>query len=197
MHQRRVEAAACVRAFALSALLALTACGGGGGGAEEDTPCTVAVWGDSIGVGLADSIRAAGFQAQDYAVSGTRAIYRTAEMLATPVTADVVILQWGMNDINNTTAAEHLGRFQAMTSYAQAAGATVIITGISGTVDFVPQERADFNAAVRSIPDVMFADWDVLPYTAGDLPDGIHPAGAYRQRLVDSLMGRVAAACAR
>ena len=88
---------------------------------------------------------------------------------------------------------------RGMIDYVRAEGREPIVTGFSqqvvtpaasvGGTQLV--RRVQYNALVQSIAadmHVPFADWSAVPFHGdGDLQDGIHPARAYSDRLIDQL----------
>lgn len=205
MNRLQVEAAACARALSIAFLAALTACGGGGGSDEPedqaDAPreCSVAIFGDSIAVDLAAQIKAQRprYRTEDYSISGSSAEGRLPSVLAWGVTTRLAVIEWGMNDLPFTTADLHAGRIEQMTRHVQKGGGAPILTGISGTVHYFDDRRPGFNSAARDVAmrtNTAHAGWDEVPFTAADMPDGIHPFPEYKARLVARLVEQMDAA---
>jgi hypothetical protein len=176
----------------------LIACGGGGGSEEPEQEqaapnCSVTVWGDSIGLGLAAEIAKARplYRTVDRAMSGTSAQGRYAEFMAAPIDTRVSIIQWGMNDLAYTTAAEHGARIGSMIQHVQAGGGVALVTGISRTYGYYDTQRDAMDFAARDATvkgGAVFADWGAVPYSPSEIPDTIHPDAAYKARLVGQLL---------
>lgn len=205
MNRLQVEAAACARALSIAILAILTACGGGGGSEDPETQaeapreCSVAIFGDSIAVDLAAQIKAQRprYRTEDYSISGSSAEGRLPSVLAWGVTTRLVVFEGGMNDLPFTTAELHAGRNEQMVKHVQKGGGTAILTGISGTVNYFDDRRPGFNAAVRDVANrsgAAYAGWDQVPFTAADMPDGVHPFPEYKARLVARLVEQMDAA---
>lgn len=177
------------KTLAIILAAALTACGGGGASKDDDL-CTVNLWGDSI-------VQAIGqrWPGQNLASSGETAPQGLARMQASTARADYVVLQYGVNDIIQGVTPEAYGAALAqMARLARAAGADVVVTGVSGTApDAWPAvsdwsaKRDAMNAAAQTVSGVTYADWPSVPFSLSELPDGIHPNEAYRTRLVAHL----------
>lgn len=182
-------------ALSLSALL--VGCGGGGGPDENDSAgpleCSVAVWGDSIAVDLAASIKLARprYRTEDYTISGSSAEGRLPVMLATPVSTRVSVVQWGMNDLPFTTPDLYAESVDKMVQHVHSGGGVAVVTGVSGTIGFYDDKRTVFNLLVERVArknHAPFAGWPSVPYAVSDLPDGVHPVGGYKSGLVARLV---------
>lgn len=196
-----------MHAIVLAIAAGLAGCGGGGGEDDGDEPsnCSVAVWGDSIAVDLATSIKVARprYRTEDYTVVGSSAEGRLPVMLATPVSTRVVVIQPGMNDLPFTTPDLYAESVDKMVQHVHSGSGVAVVTGVSGTIGFYDDKRTVFNLLAEQVArknHAPFAGWPSVPYAVSDLPDGVHPVGGYKSGLVARLVAvldEVAPECAQ
>lgn len=143
---------------------------------------------DGACVKPADIVRAAGFVVTDRSVPATTASSRLAEFLDDRLDSRLVVIQFGINDANFGQLYEPAMR--SMLDRLKTLGRIAVVTGISNGTYPMPQRPA-YNAIAQRLAaeyGALFADWDGVPWSAEEVPDGIHPTPAYSKRLSDKLV---------
>ena len=187
----------------------------GAGSASAAPDCTVALWGDSIlygGFGASPTnrikeppaaalkrIRPA-WSVADFSMPGDSAHQRLPSFVLQPMPTRVVVLQYGINDAGN--GYQYEPALRGMVDYVQAAGKTLIVTGLSQVKANRLPLRDGYHATARRVAQeegVLFADWGAVHFDAADMVDDIHPRQPYSTRLVERLvlaLDQVAPECA-
>lgn len=211
-----------VKLAALAALIGLagglTGCGGGGSDAVELQPATAAqsahaapladVFGDStmircyagqIGDAVAYAENVLGAKLINSAVGGSTSLSVTPQRIASS-TAEVVALNWAINDSHDVPADQYRAQLTAQASAAVAAGkavvlveSTPIVPGGSLSDRRSDADRIAFEAIKRDVAARTGAYYCAMParsWTLADKPDGIHEADA-----AAAWKGRVLADC--
>lgn len=164
--------------------------------------CTVQFEGDSILGGwysgtqrhsptpAADVVRMRpAWSITDLSASGMSAGRRAPVFINESVAARVVVIEYGMNDANES--ADYETPLRTILQRVKALGKTAIITGLSHTKAGHPIPRDAYDAIARRVASeegVIFADWDAVPATDDDMADQLHPNQAYSTRLAEQLV---------
>jgi lysophospholipase L1-like esterase len=176
--------------------------------------CSVALYGDSIlwggygatmGTRLQDPpavalrrIRPA-WVVSDHSVIGDSAHKRSPSFLKERISASVVVLQYGINDVGNNYAYEPALR--AMAQHAKVQGKVLVITGLSRVRGSLAERTAQYDATARRVASetgAVFADWSTVAFDPAHMADDIHPAQPYSSRLNERLaatLDRAVPAC--
>lgn len=186
--------------------MALTGCGGGGGGGGSGEPpsaslvvtpappvaspavpavggCTIAYWGDSISALTGPKMK---LVPTLHAVVGGTASAALAAFLQDPLTERFIIIEYGTNDAN--AGVDLTAPVLSMLAWAKARNRVVILTGIPHEVTGNLAVEANYSLW-QSQQGVPYADWPGVAYAgpSDTMPDGVHPADDYQQRLADRL----------
>lgn len=195
---------------------------GGGGGfipmaapvaevAPVERDCTVELNGDSIMHGESDgngtmlkSVPAStlkglrpAYTVTDKAVGGQTSTERAAQFNNDNRTSRIIVIQHGVNDMYRGDVDSMEVALKSMTTYAQAEGRKVVITGMS-VID-APKWKS-FADRVKKVADdtgSVYADWTTVQ---GSQADGVHPDQAFSNELVGKLavaLDQIAPECAK